>query len=197
MIRHDFGLLWNILMTFMKISPVTFGGGFAMIPYLEKELVQRKKWMKKEEISDFFAVSQSVPGSVAVNSAIFIGYQMAGTLGAVTAMVGILLPTFLISITLATLFFSYQHHPIVQAAFLGIRPAVVALILFAAYNVGKTAILDKNTLFIVIGTVGFLIFTPIHPIDIILIGGAIGILLVKFKDKIKYLRPNFTQKEES
>jgi chromate transporter len=175
-------VLWTLFIIFLKISPVTFGGGFAMIPQLEQELVDRKKWMKKEEISDVFAVVQSFPGSVAVNSAIFTGYHIAGGVGAVTAMIGILLPSFFIILSLAILFLGIQDAAIVQAAFHGIRPAIVALILFAAYKIGKTAIKDITTLFFLIVTLYFLLFTSVHPAFVILVGGISGVLFCLFKE---------------
>ncbi|KGX83995.1 chromate transporter [Pontibacillus marinus] len=172
--------LWKLFITFVKISPLTFGGGFAMIPHLENEFVKKKQWLDGEDIPDLFAFSQSVPGSIAVNSSIIIGYQIAGRIGAVCALMGIILPTFLIIMTLAILFLGIQDQPMVQAAFLGIRPAIVGLILYAAYKIGRKAILDKKTLLILVGTVGLLLFTPLSPIHLILIGGLLGISLLRF-----------------
>jgi len=179
--------LWKLFLVFIKISPVTFGGGFAMIPHLEKELVVNKKWLTEDDIPDLFAFSQTVPGSIAVNSSILIGYHVAGGIGAICALLGIVLPTFFIIMTLAILFLGFQDHPIVQAAFLGIRPAIVALILFAAYNIGKKAILDKKTFLIFIGTMGLLLFTSIHPILIILCGGVLGVSLLSLSLRRKVM----------
>lgn len=169
--------LWELFITFLKISPLTFGGGFAMIPRLEQELVEKKQWLAADDIPDLFAFSQSVPGSIAVNSSILIGYQIAGSIGAICALMGIILPTFLVIMTLAVLFLGVENHPLVEAAFLGIRPAIVALILFASYNIGKKAILDKNTTLILVGALGLLLLTSINPIHLILIGGLLGICL--------------------
>ncbi len=173
--------LWNLFMTFLKISPLTFGGGFAMIPHLENEFVKKKQWLDGDDIPDLFAFSQSVPGSIAVNSSIIIGYQIAGRIGAVCALLGIILPTFFITLALAILFLGIQDQPMMEAAFAGIRPAIVGLILFAAYKIGKKAILDKQTLSILVGTVGLLLLTPLHPIYLIIVGGVFGISLFGFK----------------
>jgi len=169
--------LWNLFITFLKISPLTFGGGFAMIPRLEKEFVKKKQLLAEDDIPDIFAFSQTVPGSIAVNSSIIIGYQIAGSIGAICALMGIILPTFCVILLLAMLFLGIQHHPMVEAAFLGIRPAIVALIFFASYKIGIKAILDKNTFGIFIGTIGLLLFTPLHPIHVMMMGGVLGVSL--------------------
>ena len=141
----NYKLLFEIFITFFKISPFTFGGGFSMIPILEVEMVDKKKWIKRDEIVDIFAVSQSVPGAIAVNSATFIGYRIAGIPGAMTAAIGIVVPTFAIIIALSVLLVSFQSNIHVQAAFKGIRPVVVALIALASYKMGKTSIEDKTS----------------------------------------------------
>src|SRR5699024_4934714 len=118
-------LLWDIFFTFFKISPVSFGGGYAMIPLLERAVTVKKKWVKEKDITDVLVMAQTVPGSIAVNTATFIGYRIAGLSGAIAGTLGIITPTFLIIVALATLFLSFQHNPIVEAAFMGIRPAIV------------------------------------------------------------------------
>ncbi|WP_282199946.1 chromate transporter [Collibacillus ludicampi] len=170
-------LLWKIFVMFLKVSPITFGGGYAMIPLLEKAVTEQKHWLNREEIIDVLAVSQIVPGSVAVNAATFIGYKLAGTSGALSATLGIITPTFLIVVLLAALFLGYQQNPIIQAAFLGIRPAVVALILFAAFKMGKSAILDKTTTVLAVASLIIFWLVPVNPLVILLLGGATGILI--------------------
>lgn len=179
-------MIWRIFYTFFFISPATFGGGYAMIPLLEKVIIERNQWMKKEDITDVLAVAQTVPGSIAVNAATFIGYRLAGAIGAVAATLGMITPTFIIILVLASLFLEFQHYPVVQAAFLGIRPAIVALIFFAAVKTGKTAITDKTTAAAAVATVIILLFTPVHPMFVILIGAFIGIVLTKKKAPAKY-----------
>lgn len=171
----------HIFIAFLKISPVTFGGGYAMIPFLEQAFTERNKWMKKEEIVDILAFSQTVPGSVAVNAATFIGYRLAGVSGAIVATLGMVIPTSVIIVMLAALFLGYQHLPLVQSAFLGIRPAIVALILYAACKTGKTAIVDKITVAMAAVALIFLLFVPIHPIFVLLLGALTGILLGRRK----------------
>lgn len=181
-------MVWAIFVTFLKISPVTFGGGYVMIPLLERELVERRKFVKPEEIADIFAVSESVPGSIAVNAGTFIGYRLAGVPGAIAAMLGAVLPTFFILLLFAVLFFEYRNHPTVQSAFVGIRPTIVALIIYAGYKIGKTAVIDKVTLVIVIATTSTMQFSHIHPIATILTGGILGILLVRIQRMVRKRR---------
>src|SRR5690625_3044705 len=107
-----------------------------MIPMIEREVVIRKKWVKRQDITDVFAIAESIPGAIAINSATFIGYQIAGRKGAIAALLGILLPTFFIVIMLSIGFLYVQGNPKVDAAFQGIRPAIVALITYAAYKIG-------------------------------------------------------------
>jgi chromate transporter len=177
-------LLIDIFITFLKIGPVTFGGGYAMIPLIEREVVERRRWFQTKDITDIFAVAESVPGAIAINSATFIGYRKAGVPGAVVAMVGVLLPTFVIVVLMSVFFLKVQDHPKVEAAFVSIRATIVALITYAAYKIGKTAIIDRTTLGLTILTAIVLFFTHIHPILLIIGGGALGIVIVMIRGKL-------------
>lgn len=184
--KINWKLLWAIFVTFLKIGPVTFGGGYAMIPLIEREVVTKRKWIKAEDVTDVFAVAESVPGAIAINSATFIGYRIAGPLGAIVAMAGILTPTFFIIIALSISYLYFNDNPKMIAAFEGIRPAIVALISFAAYKIGQMAITDKTTLVTACLTVVLLLTLPIHPAVIIFCGALAGILLVLTKKKLGY-----------
>jgi chromate transporter len=179
----------EIFLTFLKIAPLTFGGGYAIIPLLEQQMVQRKKWMTGEEITDVLALAGAIPGAIAVNSATFIGYRLAGFLGALSAMIGILTPTFFIILVLATAFLLFQHNPIVQSAFLGIRPAIIALIIYAAFKIGKSAIVDRTTGLIAIGALWLLLFSGLHPALLIVAGGMVGYAVVRLKRKLGLVVP--------
>lgn len=173
--EQKFILLWHLFLAFLSISPITFGGGYAMIPLLEKKVVEHKKWVKKEEISDVLVLAQMAPGSIAVNTATFIGYRIAGFAGALVSTIAIVLPTFMIVLILAAFFINFQHHPIIQAAFMGIRPSIVALIIYAAVLIAKSALYDNFTKLIAIISVIIFLFLPIHPIFVLLGGALIGI----------------------
>ena len=177
-------LLSSLFVTFLKMSPVTFGGGYAMIPVIEREVVDQHGWLKSEEVADVFAVAGSVPGAVAVNSAIFIGYRIAGVTGAVAALLGICLPTFCIVIGLTAFYTVMKDNAKVEAAFTAIRATVVALIVYAAIKIGKTAIVDIATGVLTVAAIALLIFGSgyIHPAWLIVIGAAAGMIIVKIRE---------------
>lgn len=177
-------ILFQLFWTFCKISPVTFGGGFAMIPLIEKEVVEKKKWLKSEEVTDMFALSQSVPGAIAINSATFIGQRIGGIKGAIAAMIGISIPTFLIVLMLGILYIFVQDNPKIEAAFLAIRASIVAIIAYAAIKTAKAAIIDKSTCIIMIIGIPVLFF--IHPILVILLGALTGFIVSLIKRKLGY-----------
>ncbi|HIW32723.1 MAG TPA: chromate transporter [Candidatus Paenibacillus intestinavium] len=169
--------LFQIFITFLKISPVSFGGGYALIPVIEKEVVDRKKWLSAKEISDVFSLAQSAPGAIALNSAIFIGYRLKGGLGAIIALLGILIPTFFIMIVFSVAFIYMKDIPKVEAAFMSIRTTVLALIVYAAMKMGKKALVDIPTIALAAMTVLIMYFFNhmIHPIVLIAGGGVVGI----------------------
>ncbi|MEZ7794084.1 chromate transporter [Niallia circulans] len=176
--------LFQIFWVFCKMSPATFGGGYAMIPIIEKEIVVRKKWMKMGEISDTLALAGTAPGAIAVNASIFIGYRLGGILGALVAMLGALLPTFLIVLILGSLYLYFQDNVYINAAFKGISGAVVALIGYAAIKIGKTSIIDKSTAVLSIVMIVSMILFNLHPIVVILLGALLGIMIAKVKEKL-------------
>lgn len=185
--KVDLKLMLQLFITFFKISPITFGGGFAMIPIMEEELVHKRKWIGREEIVDVFAVSQSVPGAIAVNSATFVGYQIGGIPGALVSLVGIVIPTFVIIIILGALLASFQHNVHVQAALQGIRPVVVALIASAALKMSKVSLVDKVSYSLcAICVVALLAFKSLNLILVIFLGAFLGIAIVKIKEAQKH-----------
>lgn len=177
--------LLEIFWTFLKISPVSFGGGFAMMPMMRREIVEKRKWINEEEIIDAFALAQSTPGSVGVNSAAFIGFRIARFKGALAATIGMMIPTFFIVIILSILFLTVKNNPIIEAAFMGIRPAVVALISYAAIITVKSSIVDKSTIVLLISAVVLLAIFRIHPVPVIISGLFAGIAISKVKNKRK------------
>lgn len=178
--------IWELFATFLKIGPSTFGGGYAVMPAMEREVVEKKQWLESEDIADIFAVAQSIPGAVAINSATFIGYRIAGVRGAVAAMAGMLLPTFLIIVALSFVFLQVKDNPKVEAAFTSIRATIVALIAFAAIKYGKKALVDKSSAVLVGATVVLLFVgqSYIHPVLLIVGGAAAGIAIQAAKIKL-------------
>ena len=174
-------LYTQIFWTFCRIGPSTFGGGYAMIPGIEREVVEKHGWMQEEEMSDLVSIAGSAPGGVGVNLAAFIGYRLAGVMGAILAVAGIALPTFIIVFALSLGYSRYQDNPKIEAALKGIQGGVIALIIIAAYKMAKTALFDKTTAAIGISTVVMLMLTPIHPLYLIVIGLMIGLIAVQVK----------------
>ncbi|SDE20396.1 chromate transporter [Paenibacillus sp. UNCCL117] len=182
-------LLGQIFWSFFKIGPVTFGGGYAMIPLIEREVVQKRGWVEGKDIADIFALSESIPGAIAINSASFVGFRVAGIPGAVAALTGILLPTFAIVIGLCAAFLQVRDHPKIEAAFVGIRAATVALIVVAGIKIGRTAVLDKATLLIVIGTIPLMLLVHINPVVLIIAGALAGMALAAVKLRLGMMVP--------
>ncbi len=174
--------LFQIFWTFFKISPVTFGGGFAMIPLIEREIVEKRNWLESEEVTEVFALSQSVPGAVGINSASFIGHRVGGIKGALAAMIGVSLPTFIIVLALGIGYFFIHGNPKLEAAFVSIRVTIVAIIVYAAIQTARTAIFDKTTFLIMLAGVMALFF--IHPVLAIILGAIAGMASIFTKRKL-------------
>jgi chromate transporter len=163
----------QLFATFFKIGATTFGGGYAMLPIIKREVVAGHGWLDDEEFLDALAVAQSLPGAVAVNTAIFIGHKVGGIVGAVIAMLGAVLPSFLVILTIAMFFTRFTENKIVAAAFNGIRPAVAALIAAAVLTVfqEKRSIILWGIFFILA------VFFKLHAMLLIAAGAATGLLL--------------------
>jgi len=169
---------------FFKIGAFTFGGGYAMIPLIEKEIIEGKEWVKKEELMDLFAVAQSIPGAIAINTASLVGYKLDKKRGAFWATAGVLLPSFIIITVIAMFFTHIAETATVGAIFLGINGCVIALILATAIKMMRKSVIDKVTGFIFLGTVIFVLFIKITPIYMIVFGALIGLLGLFRKDKV-------------
>ena len=141
-------LYLNSFLTFFKIGLFTFGGGYAMIPLIEAEIVNRKNWISKEDFLDLLAVAQSCPGVFAINISVFIGYRLRGVKGGLLCALGTALPSFIIILLIAMFFHQFKDNPYVAAMFRGIRPAVVALIAIPTFNMAKKAKLNRYTFWI-------------------------------------------------
>ncbi|MZQ84184.1 chromate transporter [Paenibacillus sp. 5J-6] len=180
---NNYRKLISIFWTFLRISPLTFGGGYAMLPAIHREVVETNKWMSDDEMTELLAISGAAPGGVGVNVSALVGYHLAGIRGAVAAVIGITLPTFLIVMILSMVYAFLQSYPKMQAIMEGIHAAIVGLIAAAAYKMAKSSIIDKMTLFAAVATVLVLLFLPISPILVIGIGVVVGIAVVFLKQK--------------
>jgi chromate transporter len=181
--KVDFKTLAKMFFAFFRIGAFTIGGGYAMLPLIEKEVVENQKWVNEEDIVDVFAISQSVPGVIAINSSIFIGYKIGGMIGAVTAAAGVILPSFIIILVIAFLLFNIHNNVYINKAFTGVRAGVTAMIALSAVKLGKSIIKDKfSALLAVLSFVAIVIF-DIHAIIAIVAGGAAGYLFYWFRRK--------------
>lgn len=176
-----------LFLTFFKIGAFTFGGGYAMLPLIQEEVL-KKAWLSQQEIIDFIAVSESTPGPFAVNMATFIGTQTDGVLGAVCATLGVVLPSFIIILIVARCFEKFKTNKIVKGCMSGLKPATVGLIGAAVVSVGETVFFSSGITMAAFGDIAFyvslaifavmtvLAFKKVHPIAIICISAVIGIL---------------------
>ena len=170
-------ILAELFMTFFKIGLFTFGGGYAMIPLLQAELANKKKWVTDEELMDYYCIGQSTPGIISVNVATFIGYKKALSLGAVVATMGIIAPSLVIIMSLAHVLNLYMDNPYVAHAFAGIRIVVVALIAEAVFGLWKKAVTDKWGWGILIISLGLLLGVNASPVLLVILAATAGLVL--------------------
>ncbi|TZE82918.1 chromate transporter [Calorimonas adulescens] len=168
--------LFELMMSFFKIGAFTLGGGYAMVPLIQEEVVEKKGWIDESEFLNIIAIAQSAPGPIAINTAVFTGYRLKGISGAVFATLGAVLPSFLIILIVATFFLSVKDSAVVKRAFMGIRPAVVALIVYSVVRLVKSNDV-KGYAFIIplLACLGIVLFN-LHPILIIVLAAISGII---------------------
>lgn len=171
--------LIELFLLFLRIGGFTFGGGYAMLPLIEKEMVMDKKLLTEQEFLDIIAVIQGIPGIIAVNSSLFIGYKLRGIPGALFAVTGMSLPSILIISLIAQTLLNIRGNSMVISIFLGIRACVVVLIFWAGFRMSKKAIIDKTSYLYTLGMIVGLMLLKIHPIIMIILAGVIGIITNK------------------
>lgn len=172
----------DMFLCFFKIGAFTIGGGYAMLPLIEKEIVDKKGWIERQEYLDMLALAQSSPGPVAVNTSVFVGYKMAGIPGVFFTTLGSVLPSFLIILIIASIFVGIKDNPFVERAFKGIRPAVVALIAAPVLRMSKSAKINRKTIIIPISVAALVAFAGLTPVIIIIIAAIGGNLYRKAKE---------------
>lgn len=170
------GLCTEMFFTFSKIGTFTLGGGFAMVPLMEKEVVDRKGWLGKEEFLNIIVVSQSVPGIFAVNMASHIGYKLRGLKGGFVGAFGVALPSIIIILLIAMFFREFKSNIYVEKFFMGIRPAVVALIAAPVFSMAKSAKISKRNIWIPVLSALLISAWGISPVFIILVAGLGGFI---------------------
>lgn len=162
-------MLGKLFTTFFKIGLFTIGGGYVMIPMIEKEVVDVNKWISQQEFMDLLAISQAAPGVFAVNMSVFIGYKMRGVTGSIACALGTTLPSIVIILLIALFFHRFKEIQLVENIFKGIRPAVVALILTPTINLAKAAQLNRYTFWVPVATALAIWALGVSPVIIIML----------------------------
>lgn len=166
-------IIFELFITFFKIGLFTFGGGYAMLPLIQEEMIAHN-WIAVDQFLDIVAVSQMTPGAIAINNATFVGYKLAGIPGIIATTFGVISPSLIIITIVATLMKKFSDHPYVEAAWTGIRPAVVGLIMVAVISLGKEAITSYQGIIIAIISLLLIAKFKLHPILVIVVSGFLG-----------------------
>lgn len=174
---------WELFKIFFRIGAFTIGGGYAMVPLIEDEIVAKRKWIKAEDFLDLLAIAQSSPGILAVNIAIFVGYRLKGMKGSLVTSLGAILPSFLMILAIALFFQQFKSNVYVEKVFKGIRPAVVALIAAPTFKLGKSAKINRYTIWIPAISALLIWLLGFSPIWIIIAAGAGGFMYGRFYER--------------
>lgn len=188
--------LLEIFTLFFRIGMFTIGGGYAMLPLIQKEVVDKKSWMSEEEFLDAISLTNSLPGPLATNAATFVGYRVSKVKGALAAVIGAVLPSIIIILIIASFFKNAADYPIVQNIFNAVRPAVVALILYSVIKLAKTAKITKNLNWLVALTAfAAITFFDVHPIIVIVCAALYGLVLYDSVNKVINAKAGGERKE--
>lgn len=170
-------LILNLFATFFRIGMFSFGGGYAMLPLISREIVDHWHWLTPEQFIDVVAVSGVTPGPIAINAATFVGKKVAGVAGSAAATLGVVAPSFIIMLILAYLMKRYAKLPVIQNMFKGIRPVVVALIASAALFMINSSVTMVSQAVIALAALVLALKTKIHPITVLVVAGVVGVLI--------------------
>ena len=187
--------LLTLYFAFFKMGIINFGGGYALLPLLQKELVDKRGWITNEEITDYYAIGQCTPGAIAVNVSTFVGYKIKGVLGGIVATLGFISPAFLIIFLIATVLNQFADLWYIQSAFKAIRVCVFILILSAIIKLSKKSVVDWITLSIAVVILLLSIFTNIPLYVYVFVAGFIGVLIKWYKEKRIEKKDSSSKKE--
>lgn len=169
--------LFELFLSFARVGVMTFGGGMAMLPMLQREIVERRGWASEQELTDYFAIGQCTPGIIAVNTATFVGQKRRGVPGGIAATLGIVFPSLIIIMTAAAVLGNFAELPAVKNAFAGVRVCVCVLILNAVVKLWKKTVVDRATLVIFIAVLLGGVFTKLSPVVFVLLAAAAGLAI--------------------
>ena len=173
----------DLFLTFAKVGVMTFGGGVAMLPILEREVVENKKWATSDELTDYYAIGQCTPGIIAVNTATFIGNKTAGVLGGIIATLGIVFPSLMIITIIAAFLTNFADIKFIQSAFAGIRVCVCVLILNASVKLTKKALVDWKTTLIYAAVLASMLIFDLSPVIFVVAAAILGIIIKSLEVK--------------
>lgn len=173
-------ILIQLFLTFLKIGTFSFGGGYAMIPFIQREIIDNHKWINTNVFMDIIGISQMTPGPVAINSATFVGFKVSGILGSIAATLGVVTMSFILVSIASKAMEKFKESRVLKGALLGMRPVLIALIIQAFYDLAKEAYIDVKAVIISL-IIGALLFSKkVHPIVSIILAGILGIIFYGF-----------------
>lgn len=174
-------LLWDLYLTWFKMGLFTFGGGYAMLPMIQKEVIDKHHWATEEEIMDYYAIGQCTPGIIAVNTATFVGYYLKGVVGAVIATLGVISPSVIIITVIAALISNFMEIEVVRHALLGINVAVCALMIKSISGLWKKSIKNIGSFVVFAIALVLAVFTDISTVILVILSGILGVVLSRMK----------------
>ncbi|MBR2824683.1 MAG: chromate transporter [Solobacterium sp.] len=175
--------LWDLFITWFKMGAFTFGGGYAMLPMIQKEVIEKHHWATEDDIMDYYAIGQVTPGIIAVNTATFVGYDVAGVIGGIVATLGVIAPSLIIISIIAGLITNFSELEIVQHALKGIQVAVCVLMFHAILNLFKKGVKSILTFFIFLFSFLLAYFTSIPTMILVILAGVVGYVLTILNKK--------------
>lgn len=173
-------ILIQLFFTFLKIGTFSFGGGYAMIPFIQREIIENHQWINNNVFMDIIGISQMTPGPVAINSATFVGYKVSGVLGSIAATLGVVTMSFILVSIASKAMEKFKESKVLKGALLGMRPVLIALIIQAFFDLAKDAYIDIKSVIITLIIGALLLSKKVHPIIAIIISGILGIIFYGF-----------------
>lgn len=169
-------LLIRLYLAFLKIGTFSFGGGYAMLPFIQKEIVEKNNWISMSQLTDIIGISQMTPGPVAINSATFVGYKVGGVFGSIVATLGVITTSFILVTVINKLLDKFKESKVIKATLLGMRPILIALIIYAFFDLAKEAYIDIKSIIITLIIGVILLSKKVHPILVMVIAAVLGVV---------------------
>ncbi|AFS77266.1 chromate transport protein ChrA [Gottschalkia acidurici 9a] len=170
-------MIFKLFWAFFKVGMFSFGGGYAMLPFMQKEVIEVHNWLTPHDFLDILAIAQITPGPVSINTATFVGYQLKGVLGSIVATTAVVMPSFIIVLLISLFFEKFKKSKTVERIFKGLRPIILGLIASAAVDIGKGVFIDFKSVLIAILIFYLMAFRKVNTILIIVLSGVLGVLL--------------------